>query len=194
MTPQSRVYIPGELARELARSESGTSSKFHPPSPSRQCSVQSHSPTNLNAHLLVGLSREKEMPEQDAAIQLNLARSRQEVKCQNNKLHPVTFQNKTLHVDTSTHCEASCLPYCVRRGGLKPQLVGIARRRSKTGSEPQRSGPLSSGNWANSLAILMAKNNTQNANVSIGLIRATHIAKLANLTYLMKITNPSKTN
>ena len=52
------------------------------------------------------------MPEQDAAIQLNLARSRQEVKRQNNKLHPVTFQNKTLRVDTSTHREASCLVYC----------------------------------------------------------------------------------
>ena len=52
------------------------------------------------------------MLEQDAAIQLNLARSRQEVKCQNNKLHPVTFQNKTLRVDTSTHREASCPLYC----------------------------------------------------------------------------------
>ena len=48
----------------------------------------------------------------DAAIQLNLAWSRQEVKRQNNKLHQFTFQNKTLRVDTSTHCEASCLPYC----------------------------------------------------------------------------------
>ena len=46
------------------------------------------------------------MPEQEAA------RSRQEVKHQNNKLHPVTFQNKTLRVNTSTHREASCLPYC----------------------------------------------------------------------------------
>ena len=45
------VYNPGELARELARFESGTSSKFHPPSPSRQWSIQSHSPTNLNMHL-----------------------------------------------------------------------------------------------------------------------------------------------
>ena len=90
-----------------ARFESGTSSK----SPG-QCSVQSHSPTNLNVHLAVGLSREKEMPKQDAAIQLNLAWSGQEVKRQNNKLHLVTFQNKTLRVDTSTHHEASCLPYC----------------------------------------------------------------------------------
>ena len=47
------------------------------------------------------------MPEHDAAIQLNLAWSRQEVKRRNNKLHPVTFQNKTLRVDTSTHCEAT---------------------------------------------------------------------------------------
>ena len=35
----------------------------------------------------------------------------------------------------------------LHRGGLKPQPVGIARWRSKTGSEPQRSGPVSSGNW-----------------------------------------------
>ena len=67
---------------------------------------------SLNVHLLVGLSREKKMLEQDTAIQLNLAQSRQEVKRQNNKLHPVTFQNKTLRVDISTHREAGCLPYC----------------------------------------------------------------------------------
>ena len=30
---KSRVYNPGELAEELARFESGTSSKFHPPLP-----------------------------------------------------------------------------------------------------------------------------------------------------------------
>ena len=71
------------------------------------------------------------MPEQDAAVQLNLAQSRQEVKRQNNKLHPVTFQNKTLRVDTSTHREASCLRYCavvdsnrnrweLLEGGVKP--------------------------------------------------------------------------
>ena len=71
------------------------------------------------------------MLEQDPAIQLNLARSRQEVKHQNNKLHSVTFQNKTLRVVTSTHREASCLPYCavadssrnrwgLRDGGVKP--------------------------------------------------------------------------
>ena len=69
---KARVYNPGELASELARFESGTSSKFHPPSPSHQCSVQSHAPTSLNAHLAVGLTREKEMPEHDAAIQVNL--------------------------------------------------------------------------------------------------------------------------
>ena len=77
---KARVYNPGELASELARFESGISSKFHP-SPSRQCSVQSHAPTNLNVHLAVGLSREKEMLEHYAAIQLNSALSRQEVKC-----------------------------------------------------------------------------------------------------------------
>ena len=42
------------------------------------------------------------MPEHHAAIQLNLAWSRQEVKRQNIKQSPVTFQNKTLRVDTST--------------------------------------------------------------------------------------------
>ena len=52
------------------------------------------------------------MLEHDAAVQLNLARSRQDVKRRNNKLHLVTFQNETLRVDTSTHREASCLPYC----------------------------------------------------------------------------------
>ena len=40
------------------------------------------------------------MPEHDAAIQLNLALSRQEVKHRNNKQHLVTFQNKTLCVDS----------------------------------------------------------------------------------------------
>ena len=69
---KARVYNPGELARL----ESGTSCKCPP---SCQCSVQSHAPTNLNTHLAVGL-REKETPEHDAAIQLDLARSRQEVK------------------------------------------------------------------------------------------------------------------
>ena len=54
----------------------------------------------------------QEMQEHDAAIQLNLARSRQEVKHRNNKQHPVIFQNKTLRVDTSTPPEASSLPYC----------------------------------------------------------------------------------
>ena len=106
---KARVCNPGGLASKLARFESGTSSKSPP---SCQCSVQSHAPTNLNAHLAVGLSREKEMPEHDAAIQLNLARSRQEVKCRNNKQHPVTFQNKTLGEDTCTPLEASCLLYC----------------------------------------------------------------------------------
>ena len=69
------------------------------------------------------------MPEHNAAIQLNLARSRQEVKRRNIKLHPISFQNKTLHVDTGTHREASCLPYCavadsnqwgLPEGGAKP--------------------------------------------------------------------------
>ena len=101
---KAKVYNPGELASEL---ENGTSSK----SP-RQCTVQSHTPTNLNVHLAVGLSREKEMREHNAAIQLNLAWSRQEVQCQNNQQHPVTFQNKTLRGDTSTRREVSCLPYC----------------------------------------------------------------------------------
>ena len=132
--------------------------KFQP-LPPHQCSVQSHSPTDLNAHL-VGLSREKEMLEQNTAIQLNLARSRQEVKRQNNKLHLVTFQNKTLCVDTSTHREASCLLYCPLANSNR-NWWGLPERRSKTVSEPQHSGPLSSGNWADSLAILMDKNNTQ---------------------------------
>ena len=44
-----------------------------------------------------------QMPEHDAVIQLNLAQSRQEVKCRNNKQHPVTFQNKKLRGDISIY-------------------------------------------------------------------------------------------
>ena len=88
----------------------------------------------------LGLSREKEMLEQDAAIQLNLARSRQEVERQNNKLHPVTFQNKTPGVDTSTHREASCLPYCAVADS-NHNWWGLP----EGGAKPDRSGPLSSG-------------------------------------------------
>ena len=56
---KARVYNPGELARW----------KWHLPlPPSRQCSVQSHAPTNSNAHLAVGLSREEMMQEHEAAI------------------------------------------------------------------------------------------------------------------------------
>ena len=43
------------------------------------------------------------MPEHDAAIQLNLAPSRQQVKHRNNNITSGYFQNKTLCVDTSTH-------------------------------------------------------------------------------------------
>ena len=68
------------------------------------------------------------MLEQDAAIQLNLA---WKVKPRNNKLHPVTFQNKTPRVDTSTHREASSLPYCAVAESNRNEA-------SKTGSEPQR--------------------------------------------------------
>ena len=42
------------------------------------------------------------MPEHDVAIQLNLSWSRLEDKRRHIKQHPVTFQNKTLRVDTST--------------------------------------------------------------------------------------------
>ena len=127
----------------------------------------------------------------NAAIQLNSARSRQEVKHRNNKQHPVTFQNKTLRVDTSTQISkkrqtqalllilqsgtlrvvvfnntdqwpwsqvimwlsqellslVTPAVYHTMRGGLKSQPVEIAGQRSKTGSEPQRSRPVSSGNW-----------------------------------------------
>ena len=52
------------------------------------CSFERHvrDRHNTNAHLAVGLSRkkEKEMPEHDAAIQLNLAWSRLVVKLRNN--------------------------------------------------------------------------------------------------------------
>ena len=87
------------------------------------------------------------MPEHNAASQLNLARSRQDVKHQNNKLHPVTFQNKTLCVDTSTHREASCLPFCTvadsnrnqwgfPEGGAKPD-----RSRNAANPYPVEIGP-----------------------------------------------------
>ena len=126
------------------------------------------------------------MPEHDATIQLNLARSRQEVKCQNNKQCPVTFQNTTsTQISKKRHTQALllilrsgtlCVVVLITQtyncghewlcdyhgnssalrhqlstvlccGGLTPQPVGIAGRRSKTGSEPQSSGPTSSGNW-----------------------------------------------
>ena len=51
--------------------------------------------------------------------------------------------------------------YCTAPWRTQSTNGGTAGGRSKTGSEPQRSGPVSSGNWADSLAILMAKNNTQ---------------------------------
>ena len=87
------------------------------------------------------------MLKQDAAIQLNLARSRQEIKRRNNKLPIVTFQNLTLHVDTSTHREASCLPYCavadsnrnrwgLPKGGAKPD-----RSRNAVDPYPVEIGP-----------------------------------------------------
>ena len=91
---KARVYNPGELAGELARFESGTSYKLPPSFPSSQSSVQSHVPTSFNRHLAVGLSREEEMPEHDAAIQLNLARSRQEVMCRYNNTIRLLFKIK----------------------------------------------------------------------------------------------------
>ena len=87
------------------------------------------------------------MPEQDAAIQLNLAQSRQEVKRQNNKLHLVTFQNKTLRVDTSTHREASCLLYCTatdsncNRWGLQDSGAKLDRSRNAADPYPVEIGP-----------------------------------------------------
>ena len=100
------------------------------------------------------------MPEQDAAIQLNLARSRQEVKRQNNKLHPVTFQNKTLRVDTQQHIVR---PAVYRTAPWRTQTAtgGDCRKaeQNRIGAATQRT--VSSGNWADLLAILMAKNNTQ---------------------------------
>ena len=123
-----------------------------------QCSVQSHAPTNLNAHLAAGLGREKEMPEHDAAIQLNLARSRQEVMRQNNKQHPVIFQNKTLGVDTHVVKPAVCLTAPWR---TQTTTSGDCQRaeQNRIGAAMQQT--LFSGNWAGSLAILMAKNNIQ---------------------------------
>ena len=132
------------------------------------------------------------MPEQDTAIQLNLARSRQEVKRQNNKLHSVTFQNKTLRVDTSTHREASCLPYCavvdsncnrwgLPEGGAKPDW-------SRNAANPY---PVEIGPTHEPFSWLKTKH--KEANVSVGLTRATNVAKLANLKYFMKITNPPET-
>ena len=87
------------------------------------------------------------MLEQEAAIQLNLARSRQEFKRQNNKLHPVTFQNKTLRVDISTHREASCLPYCTvadsngNRWGLPDGEANPDRSRNAAYPYPVETGP-----------------------------------------------------
>ena len=126
------------------------------------------------------------MLEHNAAIQLYLAWSRQEVKRRNNTQHPVTFQTPAhesqkrekhklfcwsfgqehfalLFLITWTYncgrewlCDyrgnssaSRCqLPTILCSGGLKPQPVGIAGgQQGKTGLEPQRSRPISSGNW-----------------------------------------------
>ena len=67
------------------------------------------------------------MPEHDAAIKLNLATSRQEVKCQNNKHHPLTFQNKTFRVDTSTQIsqkrQTQALLLILRLGTLRVVFI-----------------------------------------------------------------------
>ena len=81
----------------------------------------------------------------------------------------------------------------LRHGGLKPQQVGTAGRWSKTGSKPQRNGPVSVETGPTHEPFSWLKTTHKEANVSIGLIRATNVAKLANLTYFMKITNPLKT-
>ena len=87
------------------------------------------------------------MLEHDAATQLNLARSRQEVKHRNIKQHPVTFQNKTLHVDTSTRREASCLLYCTvvdsnrNQWGLPEGGAKLDRSRNAADPYPVETGP-----------------------------------------------------
>ena len=125
---------------------------------SRQCSVQSHTPTNLNAHLAVGLSREKEMLEHDAAIQLHLAWSTNLKKETNtsSSAHPSVGNTRVVVFITHTYnCGHNWL--CDYRGNssalwgqlstvlhsvrLKLQPVRIAGRRSRTGSELQHSVP-----------------------------------------------------
>ena len=102
---KARVYNPGELTRELARFESGTSSKFHLCRPKPL-------PHKLERASVSGTQQ----GEGDAgARRSNLAEFSMEQtgsQDQNIKLHSGTFQNKTLRVDTSTNCEASCLLYC----------------------------------------------------------------------------------
>ena len=150
---KARLYNPGELASKLASIESGTP----PPIPSvLRPKLRPH---NLNAHLGVGLSRQKEMPEHDATIQLNLVRSRQEVKCRNNKQHPVTFQNKTLRADTA-HVVRPAV-YCTALWRTQTATIGDYRRAEQNWIWAAMQRTVSSGNWADSLAILMAKKNTQ---------------------------------
>ena len=77
------------------------------------------------------------MPEHDADIQLNLARSRQEVRRRNTKQHLLTFQNKTLRLDTSTPHEASCRNWWgLPEGGAKPD-----RSRNAADPYPVETGP-----------------------------------------------------
>ena len=99
------------------------------------------------------------MLEDDAAIQLNLAGSRQEVQHRNKKQHPVTFQNKTLRGDTSTVVRSAVYHTALWR--TQTAAGGDCRKaeQNRIGAATQRT--VSSGNWADSLAILMAKNNTQ---------------------------------
>ena len=149
----ARVYNPGELASELARFESGTSSKFQPAIPSAL------RPKPRPHKLECASGSGTQQGEGDAsARRSNSARRRPEVKCRNNKQHRVTFQNKTLHVDTSSRGESAV--YYTARGGLKP-TSGDCRKaeQNRIGAATQRT--ISSGNWADSLAILMTKNNTQ---------------------------------
>ena len=71
----------------------------------------------------------------------------------------VTFQNKTFRVDTSTHREASCLTYCAVADSNRNQW-GLPEGGAKPGRSRNAETPIQ---WkpADSLAILVAKNNTQ---------------------------------
>ena len=117
--------------------------------PSRQCSYQSHAPTNLNTHLAVGLSREKEMPEHDAAIQLNLAGA--DRKSSADITNNIRLLFKIKHsVLTPTHVLRPAV-YRTAPWWTQTATGGDCRKVEQNWIGVATQQTISSGNWADSL-------------------------------------------